>query len=62
MSCFICSKRLNLCLQLQECKCKKTFCRRHKLNHNCSFDYKSEQQKLLKKYNNKVISQKIENI
>lgn len=62
MSCFICSKKLNLSLQLQECKCKNIFCRRHKLNHNCSFDYKLEHQNNLKKYNNKVIPQKIQNI
>lgn len=42
MKCFLCLKKLTfLDTQTNKCYCEKIFCDKHKISHNCDFDYKS---------------------
>lgn len=59
MACNICNKKLTLTQQEMVCKCDKMLCSKHKLNHNCMYDYKQIQQQKLKKYLKKVEVKKI---
>ena len=58
--CFICKKKVSkLFLDLYTCKCEKVVCRKHKLDHNCEYNYKDNNSKKLNqklvKINNKTI-------
>jgi hypothetical protein len=55
-----CKKKLNLVQQtVGLCKCNKMFCPIHRLNHNCTYDYKGEidEDKLIEK--NKCVADKM---
>ena len=58
-----CNRKIPLSFQC-ECRCKKIFCIYHKYpeDHNCTFNYKLDQQQKLTKENPKVISNKITKI
>jgi len=56
-----CSKKLEL--TAFPCKCCKTFCAQHRSDvvHNCSYDYRAEQNKHLTKYmSSPVLAPKLE--
>ena len=57
--CALCNKKLPLMPIV--CKCGYKFCgiHRHPEDHQCSFDYKTQQQKLLRDKNPQIISNKI---
>ena len=61
MSCTVkdCSRKTGLITFV--CRCKKEFCIKHRMPeiHNCDFDYKTEQRKLLEKQNELIAPQKI---
>jgi predicted nucleic acid binding AN1-type Zn finger protein len=41
-----CKKKLHLTLLIiGTCRCGNYFCSEHRLNHNCTYDYKSETNK-----------------
>lgn len=44
-----------------KCKCDKVFCDKHRLpeTHKCTYDYKNEGRKILKKNNPVIINKKI---
>ena len=54
-----CSRKTGLIIFV--CRCKKEFCIKHRMPeiHNCDFDYKTEQRKLLEKQNELIAPQKI---
>lgn len=43
-----CKKKLSLVDLERKCKCEKIFCQKHRAinNHNCSFDYKANKDKI----------------
>ncbi len=45
-----CKKKLNLVDLERKCKCQKIFCSKHRTanDHNCSFDYKTNKDNILK--------------
>jgi predicted nucleic acid binding AN1-type Zn finger protein len=57
--CFICSKRIGLCVI--KCRCGGNFCKKHVAPelHMCSFDYKLFGQELIRKNNPKVVPSKM---
>ncbi len=57
--CSICQRKLKLSDLV--CKCDKRFCRFHKFpeQHDCTFDYKNEQRKILEKNNPLIMPQKV---
>ena len=53
--CQICKKKLKLVeLTTSKCKCDFLFCKLHKNDHNCSFNYKTEHQSYLESMNPKI--------
>ena len=46
------------------CKCRENFCIKHKnpQSHNCQFDYKNDQKKILEKNIVKIVKRKVEEI
>lgn len=60
--CYICNKKLTLLPII--CKCGFKFCNshRHPEDHQCTFDHKHQQQKLLRDKNPQIISDKITKI
>ena len=53
--CQVCKKKLKLIEQAtSKCKCSLLFCKIHKNNHNCTFDYKLQHQENVEKMNPKV--------
>ena len=61
MQCFKCNKKLKLTEQF-ECKCSNLYCKQHRLNHNCKFDYREHCSKILTKEMPKVVGSKFEKI
>jgi AN1-type zinc finger and ubiquitin domain-containing protein 1 len=62
MKCYNCSKKVKLIHQyLYSCKCEKVFCSDcfPSFNHNCKFDYKSENKKILREDNEQILPEKI---
>lgn len=58
-----CRAKLNLATQLTgKCRCGNAYCSKHKLNHNCTFDYHKMTQKILEKNHPKVVGDKINRI
>ncbi len=49
--CALCSKKLNLIEQTLTCKCNNNYCpdHRHAEDHNCNFDFHSNESKKLEK-------------
>eukprot|EP01083_Nonionella_stella_P062740 163137_1 len=47
-----------------ECRCSYIFCGNHRspLDHNCTFDYQSEQERLIASENPEVVAQKVQQI
>ena len=60
--CCFCSKRTGM--QSYSCRCKFTFCKKHRLpeKHNCEFDYATAGKQKLIKQNPKLYHTKIEMI
>ena len=60
--CCICKKKLSLVESQLVCKCSNNYCSYNfDANlHNCKFDYKNEQRKILQKQLNIVIEKKID--
>ena len=59
-NCSVCGKKLKITDLV--CKCNLRFCKFHKYpeSHNCIYDYKSEQRKLLEKNNPVITPTKVE--
>jgi hypothetical protein len=57
--CCECNKKINI--MFFNCKCGNIYCDKHRYSfeHNCSFDYKKEQQIILEKNNPVVKADKI---
>lgn len=60
LRCRQCNCKINITNSL-ECKCKKIFCMKHRYHteHNCSYDYKTEEIKKLAEANKQIVSDKI---
>ena len=60
--CPVCQKRLKL--TAIKCKCNNYYCNIHKYSdmHDCSYNYISAAQDIIKKNNPKIISTKVNNI
>lgn len=41
------------------CRCGNVYCQHHRLDHKCTFDYKSHNKKVLSKELRKVVAEKI---
>jgi predicted nucleic acid binding AN1-type Zn finger protein len=56
-----CGKKLGL--MSFECRCKHSFCAKHRLpeQHECKFDHKSFGKSIIEKNNEKIVADKIEN-
>jgi len=61
-NCGLCNKKLPL-LKF-ECRCGFNYCNLHRTpeTHQCSFDYKTHERKILEKNNQKIINDKLERI
>ena len=61
--CHKCNKRLKL-LEENLCKCNKLFCPKHRLchNHDCIYDKKEDNKKIIEKNNPKVECKKVQKI
>jgi len=61
--CSICNKTIKLFFEpISLCKCDLFFCKQHKNKHACTFNFKTEQKRKLKKKNLKIEAKKIEKI
>jgi hypothetical protein len=61
--CKLCNKKLNnLTIIVNTCRCKNVYCREHLVNHNCTYDYKSDFQEINTKNLEKISTNKIEKI
>lgn len=60
--CLVCNKKTSLIPFTCRCDPKAHFCSLHRLDHNCTFDYKKEQQEKLVKENPLVVADKITGI
>lgn len=47
--CGFCNAKLSLVERQLTCRCQKTFCTKHRNDHNCTFDYRQEQTNFLNK-------------
>ncbi len=56
-----CNRKVPLAFQY-ECRCKNIYCRRHKNEHNCSYDYLGEHQNKIRENNPNVSRPKVEQI
>jgi predicted nucleic acid binding AN1-type Zn finger protein len=45
-----------------KCKCNNYYCKKHKFNHNCQYNYYENYKNLLKINNPQIKKQKISNI
>lgn len=61
--CYTCRTKIKAILPIK-CKCNNYYCNLHKdpWEHSCSFDYINEQKEKLKNQNQKIISQKIQQL
>lgn len=61
--CVVCRKKLQLAA-IFDCRCGGNFCSEHRYSdqHDCSFDYKSHGQELIKKANPQVVGDKLNKI
>uniref|UniRef100_A0A0R3T4B2 AN1-type domain-containing protein n=1 Tax=Rodentolepis nana TaxID=102285 RepID=A0A0R3T4B2_RODNA len=59
-TCAFCSKKLTLIGEMK-CACGGTFCAKHQFSkdHNCVYDYRSNESKKIEKSNPKVAGEKI---
>ncbi len=61
MRCFVCKKRLYL--NSFSCKCSSNlYCTMHRLDHNCTYDYFSNNKNYIKTCNQKITKAKIDKI
>ena len=60
--CHVCKKKIPIVQYTCKCDSKLFFCAKHRLNHNCSFDYKKFYQEKLKKENPLIIPDKLESV
>ena len=60
--CTVCNKKVGLIPFTCRCNESYKFCSKHRLNHECTFDYKKEQQEKLMKDNPKIITPKINTV
>jgi len=60
LRCFTCNVKLNI-TNNTVCKCEKILCAKHKYfnEHECNFDFKEFDKKILEKNNPKIVSDKI---
>jgi hypothetical protein len=60
LRCAQCNCKINITNSL-ECKCEKLFCMKHRYHteHNCSYDYKTQERKKLSEANKQIIADKI---
>ena len=56
--CKFCNKKIKSVLPIK-CKCEEYYCGLHKIEHNCSFDYRKEHKERLKINNPQIIAEKI---
>ena len=55
-----CKRKILLVVkEMSRCRCGKLYCQEHRLNHNCTFDYKGNHRETLSKELTKVIPKKI---
>lgn len=61
--CQLCNKKLPLALQF-ECRCGFNYCGIHRSteSHQCTFDYKTYDRKILEERNQRVVADKLERI
>ena len=60
LKCSICEKKLNNVYEIiHKCKCNKTYCKIHKNDHDCDYDYKHNEKNRLKDKLIKITSTKI---
>jgi len=59
--CPVCKKRLTLVEQQMSCRCKKTFCTKHRLasSHDCTFNYVDSTKEKLKESMPAVVFDKV---
>lgn len=59
-----CSRKLSMIEAMMKCKCQYIFCTKHRLasSHNCTYNYKLDNQKQLENTMIKVIADKIQPI
>ena len=63
VKCQICGKKIPMYMQaVYTCKCKGVYCTDHKLNHDCTFDYKAEFREKAKERMPVIEAKKIEPI
>lgn len=60
-SCSKCRRSVSIVTQFT-CRCGKTTCMSHRFEHDCSVDWRKEQQAKLAKENPSVVKDKIEKI
>ena len=61
--CYECSIKLSITQQsIGVCKCKHVFCKKHKVNHICSFDYHKYHKQILCESNPHIKYTKVEQI
>ncbi|CAH6421830.1 Hypothetical protein KVN_LOCUS518 [uncultured virus] len=60
--CFFCNKKTGIINY--KCKCNNIFCNkhRHSFEHNCEFDYKTDNKNKLKESLQKIVANKIDKI
>lgn len=58
-----CTKKIKSVYPIN-CKCKLYFCKNHKYpeKHDCTYNYEKTYQENLKKENEKVVAEKVQNI
>ena len=57
--CTVCKKKTGLIPFTCKCNAEFKFCSKHRLDHNCTFDFHKEQQEKLLKENPKIVAPKI---
>lgn len=57
--CTVCNKKVGLIPFTCKCNDSFKFCSKHRLDHDCTFDYKKEQLDKLMKENPKIVAPKI---
>ena len=57
--CTVCNKKVGLIPFTCKCNDSFKFCSKHRLDHDCTFDYRKEQLDKLMKENPKVVAPKI---
>lgn len=63
VKCASCNYKIkDIFIEIHTCKCKGIYCNRHKLDHNCLFDYKKQCKENLQNNLHRVVSNKVTKI